>query len=103
MHPSPHSRRIITILLTAFGLLGMAVFQGQSSAEPQGKGQGKGGKGQGKGKGKGQGKDANVAPSPDAVLPTEWTQLMNWRCIGPANMGGRVTALSVFEADPTTY
>lgn len=36
-------------------------------------------------------------------VPVEWTKLMNWRCIGPANMGGRITALSVFEADPTTY
>ena len=26
-----------------------------------------------------------------------------WRCIGPAAMGGRIVAFSVFEADPTTY
>ena len=28
---------------------------------------------------------------------------MNWRCIGPANMSGRVTALTVVESDPATY
>ena len=28
---------------------------------------------------------------------------MNWRCIGPANMGGRITAIAVVESDPTTY
>lgn len=28
---------------------------------------------------------------------------MTWRCIGPANMGGRVTALAVVESDPSTY
>lgn len=36
-------------------------------------------------------------------LPTEWLKPLTWRCIGPANMGGRITALAVFEADPTTY
>ena len=28
---------------------------------------------------------------------------LQWRCIGPATMGGRITAIAVFEADPTTY
>src|SRR5262245_1046811 len=36
-------------------------------------------------------------------LPADWVKSMTWRNIGPANMGGRVTAISVFEADPTTY
>jgi photosystem II stability/assembly factor-like uncharacterized protein len=36
-------------------------------------------------------------------VPVEWTKLMTWRSIGPANMGGRITALSVYEADPMTY
>jgi photosystem II stability/assembly factor-like uncharacterized protein len=40
---------------------------------------------------------------PDALLPPDWVKALSWRCIGPANMGGRITALSVFEADPTTY
>jgi photosystem II stability/assembly factor-like uncharacterized protein len=38
-----------------------------------------------------------------AELPAEWLKPLNWRCIGPANMGGRITALAVYEADPTTY
>ena len=28
---------------------------------------------------------------------------MAWRPIGPANMGGRIVAISVFEADPCTW
>ncbi len=40
---------------------------------------------------------------PDAALNPDWLKAMNWRCIGPATMGGRITAISVFEADPTTY
>src|SRR5262245_13287133 len=36
-------------------------------------------------------------------LPAAWLQPLTWRCIGPANMGGRITALSVYEADPFTY
>src|SRR5262249_27185348 len=43
------------------------------------------------------------APATEALLPADWVRQMNWRCIGPANMGGRVTALAVYEADPTTY
>ncbi len=38
-----------------------------------------------------------------ANLPPEWVKTLHWRCIGPANMSGRITAISVFEADPTTY
>ncbi len=33
----------------------------------------------------------------------EWLKSLTWRSIGPANMGGRITALAVYEADPTTY
>src|SRR5262249_52007165 len=39
----------------------------------------------------------------DFTLPDAWTRAFSWRSIGPANMGGRITAISVFEADPTTY
>jgi photosystem II stability/assembly factor-like uncharacterized protein len=43
-------------------------------------------------------------PSPmDGTIPADWVKSFNWRCIGPANMGGRITALSIFEADPSTY
>jgi photosystem II stability/assembly factor-like uncharacterized protein len=44
-------------------------------------------------------KPAGVEPS----LPASWTSALHWRCIGPASMGGRIVALSVYEADPTTY
>jgi photosystem II stability/assembly factor-like uncharacterized protein len=39
----------------------------------------------------------------DLTLPAEWVKTLNWRCIGPANMGGRITAISVYEADPSIY
>ncbi len=32
-----------------------------------------------------------------------WMKGLNWRCIGPAAMGGRVTALAVYEKDPCIY
>ena len=35
------------------------------------------------------------------ALGPEWVKSLTWRSIGPANMGGRIVALSVFEADPT--
>jgi photosystem II stability/assembly factor-like uncharacterized protein len=38
-----------------------------------------------------------------ATLPVEWTKTLTWRCIGPASMGGRIVAFSVYEADPSTY
>ena len=38
-----------------------------------------------------------------AGIPADWVKELNWRCIGPAAMGGRIVAFSVFEADPTTY
>jgi photosystem II stability/assembly factor-like uncharacterized protein len=41
--------------------------------------------------------------APQEALPSDWVKALSWRCIGPANMGGRITAISVFEADPTTY
>ena len=46
-------------------------------------------------------------PTPPApakpALPEDWTAALKWRCIGPAAMGGRIVAFSVFEADPSTY
>src|SRR5438552_10162670 len=47
-----------------------------------------------------------TAPTPagtTGTLPANWVSTLNWRSIGPANMGGRITAISVFEADPNTY
>ena len=45
------------------------------------------------------------AAEPDraATLPANWLKPLTWRCIGPANMGGRIAALSVYEADPSIY
>ncbi len=33
------------------------------------------------------------------TLPDEWADFIDWRSIGPANMGGRITALAVYEPD----
>ena len=41
--------------------------------------------------------------SGEGALPESISSQFKWRSIGPANMGGRVTSLSVYEADPTTY
>ncbi len=43
------------------------------------------------------------SPAVAGTLPDAWVKALRWRCIGPAAMGGRITALSVFETDPTTY
>src|SRR3954471_379539 len=40
---------------------------------------------------------------PPASAPAHLDKVLNWRSIGPANMGGRITALAVFEADPSCY
>jgi photosystem II stability/assembly factor-like uncharacterized protein len=37
------------------------------------------------------------------LIPDSAAKKMNWRCVGPANMGGRITAIAVVESDPTTY
>src|SRR5207237_5541616 len=43
-------------------------------------------------------------PTPaDEVLPAAWVNQFQWRCIGPATMGGRITAIAVSEADPSTF
>ena len=39
----------------------------------------------------------------ESTLPEDWVKALPWRCIGPASMGGRIVALAVYEADPTTY
>ncbi len=42
-------------------------------------------------------------PAAPGTVPADYARKLAWRCIGPANMGGRVTALAVVESDPTTY
>ncbi len=49
---------------------------------------------------------ATTAPpdgTPAGTIPEAFSKQFKWRSIGPANMGGRVTALAVNEADPTMY
>jgi photosystem II stability/assembly factor-like uncharacterized protein len=43
------------------------------------------------------------AAPPANTIPDAWVKGFSWRCIGPANMSGRITDISVFEADPTTF
>src|SRR5262249_31233809 len=40
---------------------------------------------------------------PEGTIPAEWIKALTWRSIGPANMGGRITAISVFEAEPCPH
>jgi len=42
------------------------------------------------------------SPRPGGLVDAA-VKKMTWRCIGPANMGGRITAIAVVESDPTTY
>jgi photosystem II stability/assembly factor-like uncharacterized protein len=80
------------LALVAFGL-GVAAMVIQSEAQ-RATAQPKGGQK------KGREKDV---PPPNLTLPDAWTKAFHWRCVGPANMSGRITAISVFEADPNTY
>ncbi|MHC5065099.1 MAG: WD40/YVTN/BNR-like repeat-containing protein [Planctomycetota bacterium] len=36
-------------------------------------------------------------------LDPSWVEQFRWRSIGPANMGGRITAISVYEKNPSIY
>ena len=50
---------------------------------------------------RGERRSSRPATSPTGtVLPADWVKSLKWRSIGPAGMGGRITAISVFEADP---
>ena len=37
------------------------------------------------------------------VASHDLSKILAWRSIGPSNMGGRITALAVFDGDPSTY
>ena len=51
-----------------------------------------------------QNEDPKKKPeTPADTLPTLWVKQLNWRCLGPATMGGRIVALAVNPADPSTY
>src|SRR5579885_3838279 len=47
--------------------------------------------------------DEKPTAQPQRPLDPDWVKALSWRSIGPASMGGRITAISVCEADPTTY
>src|SRR5262245_15613447 len=44
-----------------------------------------------------------AAAEPEGVLPADWMSALKWRCIGPANMGGRITAIAVSRQDPVRW
>jgi photosystem II stability/assembly factor-like uncharacterized protein len=46
---------------------------------------------------------ASQPASPDNSIPQSWIKTLHWRSIGPAAMGGRIVALSIYEADPCVY
>ncbi len=37
------------------------------------------------------------------AIPDDYIKKMTWRPIGPASMGGRITAIAAVESDPATY
>lgn len=41
--------------------------------------------------------------SAEPALPESWVDSLDWRLIGPANMGGRIIDLAVYEADPSIF
>ncbi|MFM8327112.1 MAG: VPS10 domain-containing protein [Pirellulaceae bacterium] len=66
---------------------------------PRRGGQGRGGAGRGNGARAGGAGQNTQAVS----LPEKWIESLQWRSIGPANMSGRITALAVYEKDPTQW
>src|SRR5690606_4667626 len=46
---------------------------------------------------------APSAKMAEGTIPDKILEQFAWRCIGPANMGGRITSIAVNEADPTNY
>lgn len=43
------------------------------------------------------------ASTPTPTLPDSWVKQLQWRSVGPANMMGRITSISVFEKDPSVW
>ena len=43
------------------------------------------------------------AISVEGAIPDDVLKKYTWRFVGPSNMGGRITAISVVESDPATY
>lgn len=49
------------------------------------------------------GRAKKKAPDVPPTLQKTWMDKLQWRSIGPATMGGRITALAVYEADSTLW
>lgn len=47
--------------------------------------------------------EAPGSPPTPLILPESWLKLIEWRPIGPANMGGRIVDLAVSESDPNVF
>lgn len=47
--------------------------------------------------------EVGEVPSRGPQLPGSWMKSLEWRCIGPANMGGRITAIAVHPEDRSTW
>src|SRR5262245_6113436 len=41
--------------------------------------------------------------NPDFELDAKWLKSLNWRSIGPANMGGRITDFAINESDSSMW
>jgi S1-C subfamily serine protease/photosystem II stability/assembly factor-like uncharacterized protein len=46
---------------------------------------------------------APQSANPNLELDPQWIKSVTWRSIGPANMGGRITDIAVYEADPSMW
>ncbi len=105
------SRRSI-VLAGSFALIIGARFAGGGSARAQQAGTTRDGEANPTTDSRVRQDPTTVKPRPEAPKPEseadrahldDWVKALNWRSIGPANMGGRIVALSVFEADPSTF
>jgi len=47
--------------------------------------------------------EARTKAPPAPALTTKWLLPLQWRPIGPANMGGRITAIAVNQKDPSMF
>jgi photosystem II stability/assembly factor-like uncharacterized protein len=90
----PGYRRAALGLFLLLILIGLVSSPTTSDALAQRKGGG--------GQKDGRSREKDTAP-PNLTLPESWAKAFSWRNIGPANMGGRITAIAMYEADPSTY
>src|SRR5262249_38546953 len=88
LHHPPARRVLLLLALLSVGLL-LPGASGQQGGKDKGKGPDKKG------------------PAPEAkaegTLPDNVVRSFQWRGTAPANVPARITALAVYEADPSTY